>query len=136
MDKTALEKQTPQKMQYTVEMEEKDMMDFVEKVGNIRVYTEKNLDRDITVSFLNGSDCVMSGVYFANNVKGAIEDLFTKSDTYTEEWLLLNCPIEKLEKLNDNLYKIGEDYFKRIDNTRFFKHFTHKPMLSRREITA
>lgn len=108
----------------------------VEKIGNIEVYIEKHSDRDITVSFYKRSNCVMSEVYYANNVKRAIEDLFTKLDTYTEEWLWLNCPTEGLEKLSCNLYKIGEDYFKRIDNTRFFEHFIHKPMLYRREITA
>lgn len=105
------------------------MMNFVEKVGNIKVYTEKNADMDITVEFYNGSDCVMRNTYFTNDSKRAIEDLFIKLDTYTEEWLWLNCLTSGLEKLADNLYRTGKDYFKQIDDTRFFKHFDHKPMM-------
>lgn len=104
-------------------------MKFIEKVGNIKVYTEKNADRDITVSFYNGSDLVLSEVFFTNNEHVAIETLFQKLDTYTEEWLWLNFLTEGLEKVDNDLYRLGENYFKRIDDTKYFKYFSYKPMV-------
>ena len=103
------------------------MENFIEKVGNIKVYTEHYPDDSIEVSFFNGSDLVARETYFNATAENAIADLFSKKlDTYTEEWLWLNCLTDGLEKLSDNTYKIGSmDWFCRIDNTRYFKHF-HK----------
>lgn len=100
------------------------MMNLVEKVGNIKVYTEKNVERGITVTFINGSDVVMSEVYFTSNETAAIADLLRKNDTYTLDWILSNIPEEELVKMSENTYRTGEkDYFCRIDDTRYFKHF-------------
>lgn len=100
------------------------MMNFIEKVGNIKVYTENNTEKDITVTFINGSDVVMSEAYFTNNETAAIADLFTKMDIYTAEWLKENINVMDLTTLSENTYRTGEkDYFCRIDNTRYFKHF-------------
>ena len=102
------------------------MMKFIEKVGNIKVCTEQNGRNDYTVKFYNGSDLVKSEVYFTEEPQRAIEDLFTKMDIYTEEWVWLNCLTDGLEKLTENTYKVGSmDWFCRIDNTKYFKHF-HK----------
>ena len=103
------------------------IMTLFEKVGNIKVYTERFTDDSIEVSFFNGSDLVARETYFNATEENAIADLFSKKlDTYTEEWLWLNCLTDGLEKLSDNTYKIGSmDWFCRIDNTRYFKHF-HK----------
>lgn len=99
------------------------MMKFIEKVGNIKVYTEQNGRNDYTVKFYNGSDLVKSEVYFTEEPQRAIEDLFTKMDIYTEEWLWLFC-IPELVKVSDNTYKTSDtDWFCRIDNTKYFKHF-------------
>lgn len=107
------------------------MINFIEKVGNIKVYTEKNTERDFTVEFYNGSDLVAAETYFNGTEENAIADLFSKKlDTCTEEWLWLNLLTDGLEKISNDLYKLGKDYFKRIDNTRYFKHFDHKPMMA------
>ena len=101
------------------------MMKFIEKVGNIKVYTEQNGRNDYTVKFFNGSDLVKSEVYFTEEPQRAIEDLFTKMDIYTEEWLWLFC-IPELVKVSDNTYKTSDtDWFCRIDDTKYFMHF-HK----------
>lgn len=100
-------------------------MNFIEKVGNIKVYTEKNSARDITVIFINGSDVVMKEVYFTNNESAAVADLFTKLDIYTLEWIRSNIKITDLTILSENIYVAFEtDYFCRIDNTKYFKHFS------------
>lgn len=102
-------------------------MTLFEKVGNIKVYTEHYADGSIEVSFFNGSDLVARETYFNSRPNNAIADLFSKKlDTYTEEWLWLNCLTEGLVKVSDNTYRIGEmDWFCRIDDTKYFKHF-HK----------
>ena len=102
-------------------------MTLFDKVGNIKVYTERFTDDSIEVSFFNGSDLVARETYFNAITENAIADLFSKKlDTYTEEWLWLNCLTDGLEKLTENTYKVGSmDWFCRIDNTKYFKHF-HK----------
>ena len=102
-------------------------MNLIEKVGNIKVYTEHFTDDSIEISFYNGSDLVARETYFNATAENAIADLFSKKlDTYTEEYLWLNCLTEGLEKLTENTYKVGlMDWFCRIDNTKYFKHF-HK----------
>lgn len=97
-------------------------MNFIEQVGNIKVYAEKNAERDITITFTNGSDVIFSEVYFTNNETAAISDLFRKMDIYTDEWLWINA--DDLVILSKNTYMTGEkDYFCRIDDTKYFKHF-------------
>ena len=102
-------------------------MTLFETVGNIKVYTEHYVNSSIEVSFLNGSDLVARETYFNSKPNNAIADLFSKKlDTYTEEWLWLNYLTNGLVKLSNNTCKIGErDWFCRIDDTRYFKHF-HK----------
>lgn len=99
-------------------------MEFIEKVGNIKVYVERNAERDITVKFYNGSDCVMSEVYFTSDISNAVENLFQKLDTYTMEYLTINA--FPLTKESESVYRCQNDYFKRYDDTRFYKHFNHK----------
>ena len=99
-----------------------------ETIGNIQVYVTENAKNDITVSLYNRSDGIGSEVYFTSNIDAAVADLLIKKlDTYTEEWLYIN--VSELEKLTENTYKTdevgGNDWFCRIDNTKYFKHF-HK----------
>lgn len=100
------------------------MVNFIEKVGNITIYIEKNVDRSITVAFTKGTRVIMRETYFTNNQKAAINDLFRKMDIYTVEWLWLNIDLKDLKQLSKNTYLAGEkDYFCRIDDTKYFKHF-------------
>lgn len=102
-------------------------MKHIEKIGNIDVFAERNAKRDYTITFINGSDIIAQEIYFTNDIQAAIDDLFAKVlDTYTLKWMLDNIPIMELDQLSQNTYRAGEkDYFCRIDNTRFFKHY-HK----------
>ena len=101
------------------------MMNYIETVGNIRVYEERHNQRDTTITFMNGSDIVASEIYFTGNISAAIADLFAKKlDIYTAEWIRNNINIIDLTTLSENTYRAFEqDYFCRIDNTRYFKHF-------------
>lgn len=99
------------------------MMKHIEKVGNIDVYTEKNNNRDYTVTLINGTDIIAREEYFTNNIQVAIENLFSKVlDIYTEDFIFLCVP--DAIRLTENTYKTGEnDYFCRINNTRYFQHY-------------
>ena len=101
-------------------------MKHIETIGNIKVFAE-SAGNSIIVRFYNGSDLAASETYFNATEENAIADLFSKTlDTYTEEWLWLNLLTDGLVKLSDNTYRLGEkDWFCRIDDTRYFKHF-HK----------
>lgn len=96
-----------------------------ETVGNIQAYITENAKNDVTVSLFNGSDCIAEEIYYTSNISAAVADLIGKKlDTYTEEWLYIN--VDNLEKLTGNTYRSSKkDYFCRIDNTKYFKHF-HK----------
>lgn len=102
------------------------MMNYIETVGNIKVYEERHSLVDTTIIFMNGSDIIASEVYQGGDTSGAIADLLSKElDVYTEEWLWLNYLTEGLVKLSDNTYKTSDiDWFCRIDNTQYFRHFT------------
>lgn len=104
-------------------------MDYIEKVGNIKVFSEKNSENDYTIIFINGSDIVAQEVYFTCFPEKAIEDLFRKAfDIYTIGWIKNHIAIIVFEKISDNTYRMGEkDYFCRIDDTRFFKHYYKSP---------
>lgn len=104
------------------------MKNYIETVGNIKVYTEHNTDNSITVYLYNGSDLVASDTYFNTREENAISDLFSKVlDIFTEEYLWLF--VDNLESIQKGLYRSGDDYFKCIDDTRYYKHFNHKPMM-------
>lgn len=97
------------------------MMNHIETVGNIKVYTKAS-GEEMEVTFINGSDIVLREIYRTKNTKRAIENLFEKLDIYTEEFLYLYA--NDLEKLTDNTYRAGaNDWFCRINNTRFFIHY-------------
>ena len=100
------------------------MMNFIRKVGNIEVYTEKNSEREITATLINGSDVILKEVYFAHNESAAIDDLLRKIDIYTAEWIKENIKITDVTILSENTYRAFEkDYFCRIDDTKYFKHY-------------
>lgn len=97
-------------------------MKFVEKVGNIKVYTKnKENCKGIVIILVNGSDVIMRELYGNCTVKQAIETIFKHLDIYTEEYIYLFTDAKKISK---NTYQVNnEDWFCRIDDTRFFKHF-------------
>ena len=102
-------------------------MKFIEQVGKIKVYAQKNGNKDITIIFMNGMDIIVNDSYFTNNIDRAIGKLFIKVfDIYTLEWLRKNVYMEDLKEISKNTYKADDnDWFCRIDDTRYFKHF-HK----------
>ena len=103
------------------------MKKYIEQVGNIKIYEDRHSEKDTTISLYNGSDLVATDVYFTNDTNAAIADLLIKAlDTYTIEWI--KNKIMDFTALSENTYRAFEkDYFCRIDNTRYFKHFHKSP---------
>lgn len=100
------------------------MLKFIEKVGNIQVFTRQNAPADISVFFYNGSDCILQESFFTNDQDTAIETLFLKLDIVTLRWLYQNVPADRLTRLSRSTYKMNsQDYFCRIDDTRYFRHY-------------
>lgn len=95
-------------------------MTYKGKIGFIKVLVGKTPKHNLIVRFKDGVGVIMKELYTSNDEKRAIENLFTKLDIYTEEWLWLF--ISNLEKNNADVYKIGNELFMRIGQTRFFKH--------------
>lgn len=114
-------------------------MNFIERVGNLKLYYRMNDnifgDETITIYAVNGSDIVKSDVYTGRNYKNAAEHLLYRDfDTCTLETIRAGLPEIISEYGGRLLYgKIAGfdrvDYFKRIDNTRFYKHFTKRPAM-------
>jgi len=97
-------------------------MKLYEKVGNITVYTKHfTSDNSIEVKFFNGSDIVASDTYFNSTSENAVADLFSKTlDVHTESFVYSIF----LEKHSQNTFQTNElDWFCRIDDTKYFKHF-------------
>lgn len=100
------------------------MMKFIEQIGSIKVYTEKSNERELTVALINGTDVILKEVYFTSNESAAIDDLLRKIDIYTAEWIRENIKITDITILSENTFRAFEkDYFCRIDNTKYFKHY-------------
>ena len=93
-----------------------------EKVGNIKAYTESFIDNSIEVSFINGSDIVASETYYNTTIENAINDLFSKAlDTHTEKFVHEIF----LERYSKNTFATSDtNWFCRIDDTKYFKHFS------------
>lgn len=96
---------------------------IIEKIGNIEAVAKQNGLNDWTITLLNGTDVLGQDGYKTNDPMRAIEDMMQKNlDTYTEDYLFLCVPGS--DRLSENTYKVGnDDWFCRIDKTRYFKHY-------------
>lgn len=116
-------------------------MTKIEKIGNLTVFAQHSstaLGDYTTIKLYNGADEVFSEDYvglwtMANGLRGCINDAMLKMDYLTIEMIEHFCPVVHREH-NGNLL-IGEmsadtkDYFKRVDDTIYYKHYTHRPMM-------
>ncbi len=105
------------------------MMKFIEKVGNIQVFVRENAPADISVFFYNGKDCILQETFFTNDQNAAIERLFLQCDIVTLHWIYQNIPADRITRLSLNTCKMdAQDYFCRIDDTRYFATTASPPM--------
>lgn len=115
-------------------------MQFIKKVGNLRFMYEQNGRNDITVYAINGTDIVASEVYFNATPKRAMVRMLQHFfDTFTREDIAAALPHYSVEYYGDLIYgKLAGfdtvEYFKRIENTDFFKHYTRRPAMTGDEL--
>lgn len=110
------------------------------KIGNIKVFTEylggkssEYLAEELLVKLVNGTDVVAQEIYSRKTYKEkAVADLLAKSVDIFEFSFILSHPEILLYGNTGNTYYIPvenmdnntpADWFCRIDNTNYFKHF-------------
>lgn len=97
-------------------------------VGNIKIFYKQNGEKDFTINLYNGSDCIYSEVYFSNLDYAINHSLQISCDIFTQSDLAKMQVINKRLSNNTLMAICGDgtdkqDYFCRIDDTEYFKHF-------------
>ena len=110
-------------------------MNKIMKIGNLEICGERDYDNSLHLIAVNGGDIVAEEVYYGGTVRSAINRLLLNHfDICTIEDIRAAIASPVLE-YNGGLIsgKIAgfsdTEYFKRIDNTEYFKHYTHRPMM-------
>lgn len=103
-------------------------MILYKSIGNIKVYYTKNAENDYTINLYNGSDCIYSEVYFSNLDYAVNHSLQIKCDIFNQSDLAKLQIINKRLSENTLMTVCGDetgkqDYFCRIDDTEYFKHY-------------
>jgi len=119
-------------------------MNFWTKVGNIEIYTEPvdfMGERGFNVYAINGTDIVgkgmYSGPYTNGNVGEAVDHMLSGQFDIVTMDVITSGIQEITEEYNGRLIygniagfpSQGPDYFKKIDGTKYYKHFTHRPKM-------
>lgn len=105
-----------------------DDMELIKTIGNIKVFATKNTDNDYTINLYNGSDCIYSEVYLSNLDYAINHSLQIVCDIFSESDLANLQVVNKRLSGNTLMCECGDgtgkqDYFCRIDNTEYFKHY-------------
>lgn len=116
------------------------MMIKIEKVGNLTIFAEHcNLfEEDTTLHAYNGADEVFAETYIghwtmANGLRSCINDFMLKMNYLTEEMVGHYCPT--VHKEYNGKLLVGEiaegvtAYFKKVDDSIYYKYFDHRPMM-------
>ena len=111
-------------------------MKYIETVGNLMFYadTEGFAPGEYALLAINGSDVVASSVYCCS-VNDAVNRLLNVHfDTYSISDIRAAMPVIRAEYNGALLSGLlagfsSIEYFKRIDDTEYYKHFTHRPMM-------
>lgn len=110
-------------------------MTKIDKIGNLTFYAERNEDESISMIAVNGTDIVAREVYYGGTVRQAINSMLrTQFDIVTIQYILY-CVIDPVFEHDNRLISgrfavsSSTEYFKRIDSTDYYKHFTQRPRM-------
>lgn len=112
-------------------------MEFYEKVGNLKIFYEFEGPWDVVIYAINGADVVARELFASSylNLSQLVASMLNRNfDIYTLTDIWAGLP-EVHSEHNGALLsgKIAgfssTEYFKRIDATRYYKHFTHRPKI-------
>ncbi len=121
-------------------------MKQIAKIGNLTIYREDNPFPDarfedgptMTLHAVNGTDDVMCETFYTVNEAAALDRFMHLFGYYTLSDIRAGLP-EIVSEYNGALLsgKIAGfgtvEYFKRVDTTRFYKRFTHRPAMTAEE---
>jgi len=116
-------------------------MKQIAKIGNLAVYRE-DWGNMMTLHACNGTDEIMQESFsaFAREAS-ALKHLMNLLDYYTLSDIRAGLA-ETISEYDGALLSgriAGFDnveYFKRVDDTRFYKHYTHRPVMTAEEFHA
>ena len=106
------------------------------KVGNLNIFGEREYDNSLHLIAVNGCDIVAEEVYYGGTVQKAIDRLLlTHFDICTIQDISAAIAVPVLEHggnlISGQIAGFSEpEYFKRIDNTDYFKHYTRRPTMA------
>lgn len=119
-------------------------MEKMMKIGNLTVYRESGTGfpgdlffdgPTVTLYAINGTDIVRCETYLqVADEQFALDRFMELFDTYTLP--MISAALPEITSEYDGALLSGKiagfssiEYFKRIDDTRFYKHFTHRPAM-------
>lgn len=110
-------------------------MTKIDKIGNLAFYAERNEDESISIIAVNGTDIVAHAVCFGGTVRKTINSMLrTQFDIVTIHYILY-CVVDPVFEHDNRLISgrfavsSSTEYFKRIDSTDYYKHFTQRPRM-------
>lgn len=124
-------------------------MKQIAKIGNLIIYREDNPLADarfedgptMTLHAVNGTDDVMHETFYAADEAVALDRFMHLFDYYTLSDIRAGVP--EIVSEYDGALLSGKiagfdavEYFKRVDATRFYKRFTHRPAMTAEEFQA
>jgi hypothetical protein len=116
-------------------------MEFICKVGNLKIYYEFASAWEVVLYAINGADVVARELFAFS---------YFNLDRFVALMLQRNFDIYTIADIRAGLVNIkreyngallsgqlagfsSTEYFKRIDDTKYYKHFTHRPMMPKEE---
>lgn len=111
-------------------------MNKIIRVGNLEICGERDFDNSLHLIAVNGGDIVAEEVYYGGTVRSAVNRiLLTHFDicTILDIGAAIETPVIEYggNLISGQLAGFSEtEYFKRIDDTDYFKHYTHRPMMA------
>lgn len=110
-------------------------MTKIDKIGNLTFYAERNEDESISLTAINGTDIVAHTVHFSGTVRQAINSMLRIQFDIVTIHDILDGVVDPVFEYDNRLISgriagfSSTEYFKRIDNTDYYKHFTHRPRM-------
>ena len=111
-------------------------MEKIMKVGNLTIYSEEYSGRSLHLIAVNGVDIVAEGVYEHCTAEKAADHLLAINfDIYTISDIRAGIPAPVTEYngalISGKIAGFSDtEYFKRIDDTKYYKHYTHRPTMA------
>ena len=111
-------------------------MNRIIRVGNLEICGERDFDNSLHLIAVNGGDIVAEEVYYGGTVRRAINHmLLAHFDICTMEDISAAITTPAIEYggglISGKISGFSEtEYFKRIDHTDYYKHYTHRPRMA------